>query len=94
MRKAIRVVSLLVLVLTLGYLLFNLGLFFRFSHTVAAGADVIGGAGGAASVGIIGGADGPTAIFVTQSPASTAAALLPLLGIALPIVGLVLTGKK
>lgn len=82
MRKAIHIVSLLVLALTLGYLLFNLGLFLWFSHSCAA------------SVGVIGGADGPTAIFVTRSPARTGKMLLPLLGIALPAAGLALTRKR
>lgn len=86
MRKLIRIVSLLVMVLTLAYLLLNLGLFFWFSHS--------GATGDAASVGIIGGADGPTAIFLTRSPASTARTLLPLLGIILPVLGLSLTRKK
>lgn len=82
MRKAIRIVSILVLVLTLGYLLFYVGLLFWPSQS------------GAASVSVIGGADGLTAIFVTRSPARTAELLLPLLGIVLPIVGLVLTRRK
>lgn len=82
MRKAIRMVSILVLALTLGCLLLNVGMLFWLSHS------------GAASVGIIGGADGLTAIFVTRSPARTAEVLLPLLGIILPVMGLLLTRKK
>lgn len=87
MKKAIRIVSILVLVLTLGYLLVNLGLLLWFFQSG-------GSIPGAASVGIIGGADGPTAIFITRSPAKTAELLLPLLGIVLPVLGLVLTRKK
>lgn len=87
MKKAIRIVSILVLVLTLGYLLVNLGLLLWFSQS---GGSIPGGA----SVGIIGGADGPTAIFITQKPAQALELLLPLLGIILPIAGLVLTRKK
>lgn len=87
MKRVIRVVSLLVLVFTLGYLLINLGLLLWFSQS---GGSIPGGA----SVGIIGGADGPTAIFITRGPAKTAELLLPLLGIVLPVLGLVLTRKK
>lgn len=82
MKKAVRIVSILILVFTLGWLLFNLGLFLWATHSTAA------------SVGIIGGADGPTAIFVTRKPAQALELLLPLLGIVLPIAGLVLTRKK
>lgn len=82
MRKAIRVLSIAVLAVTLGYMIFKLGLIHWAVQT------------GSGSVGIIGGADGPTAIFVAGSPASTARMLLPALGIALPIVGIVLTRKK
>lgn len=43
---------------------------------------------------VIGGADGPTAIFVTSSPANAALLLLPLLGAAVSAVGIRLTRKK
>lgn len=55
MRKAIRILSLAVLAVTLVYVLFNAALYgILHSH--------------AGSVGIIGGADGMTAIFITESP--------------------------
>lgn len=82
MRKAIRVASLILLVLTLGYLLINLGLALWASH---------GMEGPAASIGIIGGADGPTAIFVTRNRVKM---LLPVLGILLPLAALAATRKK
>lgn len=82
MRKAIRILSIAVLAVTLGYVIFKLGLIYWIVQT------------GSGSVGIISGADGLTAIFVTRRPASTARMLLPALGIALPIVGIVLTRKK
>ena len=81
MRKAIRILSLAVLAVTLVYVLFNAALYgILHSH--------------AGSVGIIGGADGMTAIFITESPVKASGTLLPCLGIVLPIMGILLTKEK
>jgi len=85
MRKAVRLAAIVLLVLTLGYLMINLGLLLWASRGIG---------NGAASIGIIGGADGPTAIFITRRPAGIAEILLPVLGLALPIGVLLLTRKK
>lgn len=82
MKKAIRILSLVVLVVTLGTVLIHAGFLLWIGHS------------NAGSVGIIGGADGMTAIFVTSRPARLSGLLLPVLGILLPIAGIVLTRKR
>ena len=48
----------------------------------------------AASIGIIGGADGPTAVFVTRTPASLTEPVLFALLLAIGLVGLFLLKKN
>lgn len=94
MKKVVRVLSVLLLVLTLACLLFKLGLFLWVSCFNNSFVSVIVTHNASAGAGIIGGADGPTAILLTRSPASPAEILLPFLGIVLPVAGLILTKRK